>query len=47
LQSAKGTGLNYLLVFLTCTGFGGKAGYDEGVIVVCGWIEAREVGDEK
>jgi len=42
LQSVKEAGLSYLLVFLTFTGFGGKAEYDEGVIVVCGWIEAGE-----
>jgi hypothetical protein len=30
------------LNFLICTGFGGKGGYDEGVIVVCGRMKARE-----
>jgi hypothetical protein len=41
LQSVKEIGLNYLLAFLTCTGFGGKAGYD-GVFVVCGWMKTRQ-----
>jgi hypothetical protein len=30
------------LAFLTCIGFREKGGYDEGVIVVRGWMKARE-----